>query len=201
VLRRLAQVESAGIIAARSGVVDGNPDIGHRQADTGKQILVSTRWTVRIALASDLGFLVDANLAMALETERRRLDPAIVTAGVRAVLAQPSRLGDYFIARDSQRSVGCLLVTSEWSDWRNGYFWWIQSVYVLPAYRRQGVYTALHDEVLARARQHGKIRGIRLYVDMDNRAAQDTYSVLGMARSNYALMEQLLDPEPMDRHA
>ncbi|MEE8141491.1 MAG: GNAT family N-acetyltransferase [Planctomycetota bacterium] len=146
---------------------------------------------VREAKQHDLSFIFHANREMAAETEGKELDPLTLQRGIEAVLSDPTR-GLYLVAECEGTQAGSLLVTSEWSDWRNGYFWWIQSVFVLPSRRGHGVYSALHREVVQRARENREIRGIRLYVDGDNSHARKVYEKLGMSLSNYHLMEQPL---------
>jgi ribosomal protein S18 acetylase RimI-like enzyme len=148
---------------------------------------------VRAARPDDLSFLVASNRAMALETERRELPEATVTAGVRAALGDAGR-GRYWIADRAGEAVGCLLVTTEWSDWREGWFWWIQSVYVVPAARGRGVYARLHARVREEARAAGDVVGLRLYVEQDNHRAQATYRRLGMAPTRYRMFEEGLAP-------
>lgn len=131
------------------------------------------------------------NVAMARETEDLALDPARVCKGVEAVLDNP-RLGFYLVARSAGRTVGCLLITHEWSDWRNGMFWWIQSVYVAPDHRGRGIYRRLYEDVRSRALNDGNVCGIRLYVERDNRVAQDVYGALGMENSGYLVFENML---------
>src|SRR5262245_39076988 len=116
---------------------------------------------------------------MALETEGRELDAERVHAGVSAVFADPGR-GTYYLALRGEEPLGALLITHEWSDWRNGVFWWIQSVYVVPSSRRQGVFRELYRSVLERARSSPDVCGLRLYVDQENRSAQQVYLDLGM---------------------
>lgn len=147
---------------------------------------------VRPARDSDLGLIVAFNQAMALATEGTALDEQRLTAGVRRALADPGR-GVYSIAEVDDRAVGCLMVTREWSDWRDGWIWWIQSVFVDPAVRGRGVYRALHDDVLARARRAGDVRGVRLYVEQENDVAQAVYAACGMSRSRYVLFGQGLE--------
>jgi len=143
---------------------------------------------IRPAVASDADFLARGNTAMALETEHKRLDPAVVGAGVRAALADPGK-GRYFVAeRDGQR-VGQLMFTCEWSDWRNGTFWWIQSVYVLPEARRSGVFRTLFRHVEQLAEDDPTVCGIRLYVERENTRAQATYRHCGLHDAGYAVME------------
>ncbi|MBT8250099.1 MAG: GNAT family N-acetyltransferase [Acidimicrobiia bacterium] len=125
---------------------------------------------------------------MALETENRQLDPSTVTAGVRAVFADDSR-GRYLVATDGGEVVGSLLLTYEWSDWRNRWFWWIQSVYVAPAARRQGTFRSLFDAVVADARARHDVFGIRLYVASDNVLAQSVYTSLGLGAAGYGVYE------------
>lgn len=147
---------------------------------------------VRAARASDLATLVQFNMAMALQTENKVLDPAVLGAGVGAVLAEPRR-GFYLVAESDGVVVGCLMITFEWSDWRNGDWWWLQSVYIVPAFRRRGVFRALYAEVerQAAAATPGVV-GIRLYVERDNLQAQQTYTALGMHEANYRMFEKSL---------
>ena len=131
---------------------------------------------------------MNGNLRLAWETEQRRLDPATVTAGVQALLNDATR-GIYFVAEVDGQPAGQLLITHEWSDWRNGDFWWIQSVYVLETFRGGGVFRALfeHVEVLAKARKD--VCGLRLYVEADNSRAQAAYRRLGLNKTDYEMYE------------
>ena len=149
-------------------------------------------FVVRPATRADLPLLVAFNAAMALETEDLRLQPARLQAGVAAALADPQR-GVYRVAELGGRPAGALLLTREWSDWRNGWFLWIQSVYVAPEARRRGVYRALHADVLAGAAAAGDVVGVRLYVDRANAGAQRTYERLGMRRARYDFFEASLE--------
>jgi GNAT superfamily N-acetyltransferase len=142
---------------------------------------------IRAAEPGDLASLVQWNAAMAWETEQKRLDPAILARGVAGVFEQPQR-GFYLVAERDGTAVASLLVTREWSDWRNGDFWWIQSVYVIPAARRGGVFRALYAEVEWLAAAAGAV-GLRLYVETENRHAQATYAGLGMQRCHYFMYE------------
>lgn len=131
---------------------------------------------------------------MAEETEGRPLALEVVTAGVAAALSDPSK-GFYLIAELDHTPIASLFVTSEWSDWRNGWFWWIQSVYVEPNSRGIGVYRAMHTAVIARATEApDRIVGIRLYVEQDNLHARRTYESRGMHATAYRLYEQGLLP-------
>ena len=143
---------------------------------------------IRRAEPADFGFIVESNIAMALETEELALDEARVRAGVGAVLAD-SALGFYLIAEIDGSPAGQLMVTYEWSDWRNGLFWWIQSVYVRPEHRRRGVYRALHRHIADEAEAVGGVCGIRLYVEQDNTTAQQVYESLDMYRTRYQMYE------------
>ena len=147
------------------------------------------RVVVRDATHADSTFIVDSNAAMALETEQRMLDRAVLERGVGAVFAHPQR-GFYLIAQRETHALGCLLVTREWSDWRNGEWWWLQSVYIVPAGRRGGVFRALYAEVDHRARIARDVVGLRLYVEQDNARAQATYAAMGMVPACYRLYER-----------
>ena len=153
---------------------------------------------IRPATASDAGLLAQWAQAMALETEHKQLDAATVHAGVVAGIADPAR-ARYFIAMQDAslagretigNAVGTLMLTQEWSDWRNGDWWWIQSVYVAPEHRRRGVFAALYRHVEARARATAGVVGLRLYVEKANAAAQRSYAALGMRDAGYAMYEQ-----------
>ena len=143
---------------------------------------------IRRAAPDDFTFIVESNIAMALETEDLMLDETRVKSGVGAVLADSS-LGFYLVAEIDGHPAGQLMVTYEWSDWRNGLWWWIQSVYVRPEHRRRGVYTALHRYVADEAQAAGGVCGIRLYVEQENTTAQQVYQSLNMYRTRYHMYE------------
>ena len=145
---------------------------------------------IRAATRDDAQTLVDFNSAMALETEGKRLLPEVIDAGVRSLLDNPAA-GFYRVAEVDGRVVGSLMITKEWSDWRNGSFWWIQSVYVRPENRRQGVYRALYAHVQALAAGDSAVCGFRLYVERENKRAQETYRALGMTETHYNVFEAL----------
>ena len=145
----------------------------------------------RLAVADDAATLAGFNQAMALETEAKVLPDAVALPGVEEALRDAVH-GFYVVADTGDEIVGSLLVTYEWSDWRNGRIWWIQSVYVRPGHRRRGVYRALHEFVRARARSTGGVVGLRLYVERDNAAARRTYAALGMHETPYLVYEEML---------
>jgi ribosomal protein S18 acetylase RimI-like enzyme len=144
---------------------------------------------LRRAVAADAAVIADYNTRLARETEGKALDPAVLAAGVAAALADPLR-GRYFVAESGGEVVGQLMITTEWSDWRNGWIWWIQSVYVREDARRQGVFRALYEQAAAAARAEGNVVGLRLYVEEANAAAQRTYESLGMERTGYLVLER-----------
>lgn len=157
-----------------------------------------TNFRIRPAEATDVELLARWAQAMALETEHKRLADAIVHAGVANGLAEPMR-ARYFVAMEDAPvagretlgvPVGTLMLTTEWSDWRNGDWWWIQSVYVPAEHRRRGVFAALYRHVEALGRATPGVVGLRLYVERANHAAQQTYGALGMVDAGYAIREQ-----------
>ena len=143
---------------------------------------------VRPATDADAALMVRWAEAMAFETEGKQLDDATVARGIAAGLADPQR-ARYFIATVAGEPAGTLMLTPEWSDWRDGWWWWIQSVYVAPAHRRKGVYRALYSHVLAQARADSGVCGLRLYVERENTNAQRTYEFLGMVDAGYRMYE------------
>ena len=151
---------------------------------------------IRPAYPREIATLVEFNRALAQETEGRELDPARLRAGVEAVFAESSR-GTYYVALKDEEPLGGALVTHEWSDWRNGVFWWLQSVYVVPAARRQGIFRAIYRYLLERARGNPEVCGLRLYVDHENQGAQEVYRRLGMHAARYRFFELdvVLDPD------
>lgn len=142
----------------------------------------------RSATRHDSRVIIEFQQAMAVETEGVTLDGAICTRGVSGVFDDPSR-GRYFVAEAGGAVVGSLLITYEWSDWRDGVVWWIQSVYVVPDLRRQGIYAGLYAHVRSMATVDPSVRGIRLYVDRRNKPAQEVYRKLGMNGEHYLVFE------------
>ena len=146
---------------------------------------------IRSASTDDISDIAQFNIAMAQETEERQLDPETIQSGVSSVIQNHAH-GFYLIAERDQVAIGSLLITFEWSDWRNGTLWWIQSVYVKPEHRRTGVFKALYDAVIARARAAKSVRGIRLYVEQENLDAQSVYQKLSMQKTPYQMFERML---------
>ncbi|MEL6300319.1 MAG: GNAT family N-acetyltransferase [Pseudomonadota bacterium] len=143
--------------------------------------------TIRRAEQSDANAIVSGNKSMAMETEDKQLEAAVLVPGVSRLLADAS-LGRYWIAEVDEQYAGQIMVTLEWSDWRNGHFWWIQSVYIAKQFRRQGVFTALYEKVRSEARNADAV-GLRLYVEHENTGAIATYEALGMSEPGYKMME------------
>ena len=148
-----------------------------------------TEVQIRRGTKADAKTIADFNRAMALETENKDLSPDKINPGVERLMDKPE-YGFYIVAVSGSEVVGTLMVTTEWSDWRNGLFWWIQSVYVAPAHRRTGIYRKMYEFIQSHADQDPDVCGYRLYVEKDNRVAQQTYQALGMTETDYLLYEQ-----------
>ncbi len=145
--------------------------------------------TIRPARRDDAPALYDNNRATALETEGRILDPIVACKGVIELFDNPSR-GFYVVAELEGRVIGQCMITYEWSDWRCGNFWWVQSVYVLAEYRKMGIFTQIFREIYRLAREQSQVAGLRLYVDRDNTTAMKAYGSLGMHEARYVLFER-----------
>lgn len=143
---------------------------------------------IRLATADDTTTLVEFNRGIARETEGRELDLTTVTHGVSRFLSQDD-YGFYTVAELDGTLAGSLMITYEWSDWRNGVIWWIQSVYVKAEFRRRGIYAALYGNARQLAAERGDVCAFRLYVEKDNTVAQQTYRKLGMAETHYRVYE------------
>jgi GNAT superfamily N-acetyltransferase len=130
------------------------------------------------------------NIALAAESENLELEPARVRAGVEALLRDPAK-GTYFLAVSGGKVIGQLLITHEWSDWRNGDFWWLQSVYVHPEFRRRGVFKALFEFVQAEAARTADVCGLRLYMENNNSRARAAYCRLGLTETHYHVFERV----------
>ena len=138
-----------------------------------------------------MDILARFNIELARESENLILEPATVKAGVDAVLRDPAK-GAYFVAEAGAEIVGQLMITHEWSDWRNGDFWWLQSVFVRSDFRRRGVFLALFDFILAKAKEKGNVAGIRLYVEKNNDRALKAYARLQLKETHYHVRERLV---------
>ena len=149
-----------------------------------------SEFTIRTATADDLDTIVDFNARLAEESEDVFLDRATLRDGVREILSNPAR-GSYYMACNDGGVVGQMMHTREWSDWRNGDIWWIQSVYVHPDHRRRGVCRALYEHLKALAASDPGVVGLRLYVERENTVAQATYAGLGMRMGGYLVMQDL----------
>lgn len=147
---------------------------------------------IRDATPSDQQTIADFNNRMAEETEGRSLDPGLIGPGVGALLADRTR-GRYWIAMVGDDIAGQIMVTYEWSDWRNGMLWWIQSVYVPPDFRRRGVFSALYKHVESLAIADSEVCGLRLYFEKNNKRAKDTYLSLGMNAPGYEVMQAIFE--------
>ncbi len=145
---------------------------------------------IRAAKMEDWPVIAEFNSRLAAETEGKSLQPEIIEAGVRALLAD-SRHGRYFVASDAGTAIGQIMHTSEWSDWRNGEIWWLQSIYVLPEYRQRGVFRALYQHLEQLARNSPEVIGLRLYVETHNARAQQAYQQLGFRDASYTVMERI----------
>ncbi|HEX8172170.1 MAG TPA: GNAT family N-acetyltransferase [Thermoanaerobaculia bacterium] len=147
-----------------------------------------TEVSYRDAERRDAPRIIEFQLAMARETEQLELDREVLERGVAAVFDDPSH-GRYYVAEADGRIIASLMITYEWSDWRNGMVWWIQSVYVVPEFRRRGIYAGLYAHVKQLIDGQPSVRGLRLYVDERNRTAQQVYARLGMNGEHYRVFE------------
>jgi GNAT superfamily N-acetyltransferase len=146
--------------------------------------------TLRRAIPSDAPTITEFNRLLALESEQTVLDPATLAAGVAAGLADANK-GLYFVAEENGQLLGQLMITREWSDWRNGWIWWIQSVYVRGDARKRGIFRALYEHIHGAAVADRHVIGIRLYVKKENHAAQQVYTRMGMEWSGYLVYERV----------
>ncbi len=149
---------------------------------------IDSKPKIRSATPADAPVIVEFNLLLARETEALALDPACVKAGVAALLANPAK-GVYYVAEVNGRVAGQLMITYEWSDWRNGNIWWIQSVYVATPFRRGGVFRSLFEHVKRLALDRDDVSAVRLYVHSENARAHAAYEQLGMKRTYYRVFE------------
>jgi len=148
---------------------------------------------IRTATIDDTDRLAAFNVALASETEQKELDASVVSSGVRRALEHPTHC-KYFVAEVDGEVVGQTMVTREWSDWRDGWFWWIQSVYVRPEYRRRGVFRSIHEHIRTEAMHEPSVSGLRLYVHHSNERALKAYEQLNMNVADYHLCEEEFPP-------
>jgi GNAT superfamily N-acetyltransferase len=151
--------------------------------------IMSDALLVRTGQKKDIETLVKFNIALARQTEQKQLSPSIVTQGLQMLFKNP-QYGFYVVAEIKDEIVGCCMVTYEWSDWRCGLFWWIQSVYVRPEFRRRGVFRKLYEFLKEKASNEQNICGFRLYVEQSNHTGQNTYASLGMKKAPYKFYEE-----------
>jgi GNAT superfamily N-acetyltransferase len=144
---------------------------------------------IRLAIETDAPIIAEFNQAMAMETEGKQLDSGTILAGVKRMITDQT-LGFYLVGQVDDEVRGCLGITTEWSDWRNGLFWWIQSVYVAQEYRSHGVFSDLYKYVVKMAKEEPDVCGIRLYAERENEKALRTYFRLGMVETDYRILEE-----------
>ena len=149
-----------------------------------------TKPKIRIADIADAPVLIDFNIRMARETEDLELSFELISNGVLNMINKPGH-GFYIVAEIDEKIVGSLMITTEWSDWRNGFFWWIQSVYVEPGSRRMGIYREMYSYIKTIAQEDKLVCGFRLYVEENNTTAKAVYETLGMKKTHYLLFEEL----------
>jgi GNAT superfamily N-acetyltransferase len=147
-------------------------------------------FTIRRATPADVALIAEHNRRLAWESESKTLDPAVVTAGVAAAIADPERKGPYYLACEGPSAIGQCQVTLEWGDWRNGWFWWFQGVYVQEDHRGRGVFRALYRHVRDEALAAGNVLALRLYVERNNHRARSVYKSLGMVLEHYDVMRE-----------
>ncbi|MCC5913286.1 MAG: GNAT family N-acetyltransferase [Balneolaceae bacterium] len=145
---------------------------------------------VRKAIPDDASKIADFNIAMAMETEGKRLKREEIEPGVKSLFSKPE-YGFYIVAESGEEVIATLMITFEWSDWRNGLIWWIQSVYVVKEFRRKGVYRKMYRAIKEMAEEKPDVCGFRLYVEKENRVAQKTYTSLGMSETYYKIFEEI----------
>ncbi len=171
------------------GAVDALDPVSHRALSSAINI------HIRQAEPTDAAVIADFNLRLADETEQLSLDPQLVRDGVDALLKDPSK-GIYFVAESEGAVIGQLMITYEWSDWRNGNLWWLQSVYVKQEFRGRGVFRALFRYLQELARKEKSVCGLRLYMHADNAVARKSYERLGMKQTRYEVFEMDLEKNP-----
>ena len=144
---------------------------------------------IREASLHDVEIIAGFNAEMAKETEGKELEFITIAEGIKGLMNKP-QYGRYIIAETGGKPVGCLMITYEWTDWRNGLFWWIQSVYVKKEFRSKGIYRAMHEYIRTEATHAENVVGLRLYVEKENSAAMAVYNKMGMKETRYKLFEE-----------
>lgn len=147
---------------------------------------------IRIATEKDVEAIVGFQLRMARESENMELDLETLQKGVSSVFLDPSK-GKYFVAVDDEQVVASLMITLEWSDWRNQWVYWIQSVFVEPKYRKKGTFRMMYEHLKKLAKKDESLAGLRLYVDLDNKNAAEVYKAIGMDGDHYRVFEWMKD--------
>ena len=145
--------------------------------------------SIRPSKFDDISAIAEFQQKLAIETEHINLNLHTVTTGIEALFTDPGK-GVYYVAESQGNIIGCFLITYEWSDWRNGWFWWIQSVYIRPEARGQRIYSKLYEFLKRRAAAEGNVCGFRLYAETDNRHAQMVYKKVGMNAPRYVMFEE-----------
>jgi GNAT superfamily N-acetyltransferase len=146
--------------------------------------------SIRKANVQDIPILIDFQLRLAFESENVKLNADTLQKGMKALFDDPSK-GFYYVAEDNSEIVGCHMITYEWSDWRNGMVWWLQSVYVKESHRKSGVFRKMHENLISMMRNDPAIIGLRLYVDNSNVRARQVYTAIGMNGNHYSVFEQM----------
>jgi GNAT superfamily N-acetyltransferase len=188
---------TAHLCVLRHSLARGTPFAAGKGLILRSRVLLSAaKMKIRLANLSDAPVITDFNLRLALETEDLRLDPACVARGVAALLKDPAK-GLYYLAVVDSVVAGQLMITYEWSDWRNGNLWWIQSVYVKEEFRQRGVFRALFEHLRQLAQQQQDVRALRLYMHADNVRARRSYERLGMSRTKYEVFELDIPAHPV----
>lgn len=148
--------------------------------------------TIQKATAEHIGVLIDFQQRLALESEGIKLNGETLRKGMKAMFVDPSK-GIYYVVKEEHEIIGCHMITYEWSDWRNGMVWWLQSVYVKESYRKKGIFKMMYDNLINIIKKDPQLIGLRLYVDKSNERALKVYEAMGMDGSHYTVYEWMKD--------